>query len=247
MTGVQVWKGEWICCWISPGLAVVVKLGPSHGLSITGRMYSNWPGLRHRPQLYLHTRTHTLLLSLGLFWLWVFFLCVTSIIDFFGGAGEQEKVGPTGSESDFSRRSCAKSRYSRGLHLHGEPFTWGPDQVFIHVSLVPLWLLRASSWMQRTHVLTVVGRCQPKQSTKLQSKSYLCKFLTLKVFLITERIYRTRAFQICGLVWRHFQHHLFILSHQSFSAGREARVCGVPHGPELPGCTGALGFSHRQR
>lgn len=85
MTGVQVWTGEWICCWISPGLVVVVKLGPSQGLSITGGRDSNWPGLRHRSQLYLHTHPPSLVswtfLTLG-------FLSLCDLNDCFWGTGE---------------------------------------------------------------------------------------------------------------------------------------------------------------
>lgn len=147
VTGVQVWTGEWICCWISPGLAVVVKLGPSitgGGCIATGQDSD----IGHN-STYTHTHTPVCCL-LDFFDFGFSFSVWPQWLFFWGGAGEQEEVGPTGSESDFSRGSCAKSRYWRGLHLHGEPFTWGPDQVLTHVSSVPLRLLRASSsWMQR--------------------------------------------------------------------------------------------------
>lgn len=65
---------------------------------------------------------------------------------------KQENFGQTGSESDFSRRSCAKSGHSRGLHLHGEPFTRGRHQVTFHLSLLPT---RASFWRQRMHIFSV--------------------------------------------------------------------------------------------
>lgn len=219
VTGVQVWTGEWICCWISPGLAVVVKLGPSitgGGCIATGQDSD----IGHNST---YTHTHTRLLSLGLFWFWVFFLRVTSMIVFLGGGG--------GTGGSWTNREWV--RFQQRKLCKEQILTW------------------PSSARRTFHMRTRSGTYPRVFGTFATSQGFFFvdaeSFLMLKSFLITEPIYRTRAFQICGLVRRHFQHHLFILSHQSFSAGREARVCGVPHGPELPGCTGALGFSHRQR
>lgn len=104
---------------------------------------------------------------------------------------------------------------------------------FIHVSSVP-FVTSQGLFVDAENAC--MNCCQPKTINKVTIKEFLVQVFNVESIL-------TRAFQICGLVGRHFQHHLSVLSHQSFSAGREARVCGVPHGPELPGCTGALGFS----